>query len=283
MLYGASRVASRGSLFVASLVLLFLVSFSLPLLFTFKFGGFFATPSTASDVDALFPESHPISGAGHFLRIAPAPDLNPQPGSDFILSAWFKLNRPPQVREKIVLLERMDADPAKPNGYILGVARESESLRPFVFWGDGEKGKWYSFADVPVLVQTWFMFALSFQEDKFLGLHMATVGANGKVEVQLLGGYAVEEPTLPSSTRPLLLGAWDEGRFRGRIGPFGIVSKPELGEDLKPVLKQIAREPLEFPADLSRRDLKLFVPRGLEDKAMTPHEVRYIGGRRQSN
>lgn len=281
MLYGASRVASRSPLFLATLVALFFISFSLPLVLTFKFGGSFGSSTAPGDSDTFFPGYTAIQVPGQHLEVSHSDDLNPMRGSDFIVSAWFKLSRLPQVKEKILLLGKNDANDDPHAGFVLGLSRDSDTIRPIVYWGDSTHRKWYSFSDISIAAQSWFMLALSFQDDKYLGLHIAMPGES-KTEVKLLGGYEVEDGVVPDSPGAFMIGSWGEGRFRGRIGPFGIFSKPGIGEGLKDVLKSLARRPLEVPDTLSAKHVKLWVPDGLEDRSGLKRSLQMIGARKRS-
>ncbi|MBN8548901.1 MAG: hypothetical protein J0M12_06270 [Deltaproteobacteria bacterium] len=277
MLYGTSRVASRTPFYIVGLAFLFVISFSLPLLFTFKFGGTLTTSSqSAADADAIFPEYTAVQSSGQRIEIEHAAALNPQPGEDFILSGWFKFARPLQPKEKVLLIGKNDALAEPQSGYIIGLARDTDTVRPIVYWGDEKKGKWYSFADIAIAPQSWVMLALSFQDGKYLGMHAATIGADGKAELKLLGGYEVEDGVHPSSSGPLLLGAWGEGKFKGRVGPFGLFSKSGIGDDLKNVLKSLSRSPQEIPSSLSQDEVMLWAPRGLKDESAAQRNVQLL-------
>ncbi len=277
MLYGASRAASRSPIFVVALVLLFLVSFSLPLIFTFHWRQPFSGSSqSATDADALFPQYTAVQSAGQRIEIAKADGLNPERGRDFIVSGWFKLARPLQVKEKVLLLGRSDSLAEPQGGYIIGLSRDSDTVRPIVYWGDEQKGKWYSFSDISIAAQSWFMLVLSFQEDKFLGLHIAIPSGDSRAELKLLGGYEIEDGVIPAARGPFVLGAWGDGKFKGRIGPFGVFSKAQTAESLKNILKSLAREPEEIPADFSSDEVLLWAPRGLGDESPAKREIQLL-------
>lgn len=277
MLYGASRAASRSPLFVATLVILFLISFSLPLIFTFRWRQPFATSAqSATDADSLFPNYIAVQSVGQRIEVAHANELNPVHGKDFIVSGWFKLARPLQIKEKVLLLGKDDSLAEPQSGYMIGLSRDTDTVRPIVYWGDARKGKWYSFADTSIAAQSWFMLALSFQDGKFLGLHIAIPSTEGKTELKLLGGYEVEDGVLPSSLGPFVLGAWGDGKFKGRIGPFGVFSKSAIGDDLKNILKSLARTPEELPAAFSSEDVMLWAPRGLQDQSSAKRVLQLL-------
>lgn len=278
MLYGASRVASRNSVFLASLVLLFVISFSVPLIFTFKISGIYSPGSSSQDADAVFPGYTAISALGEHLEIEGGTDLNPQPGNDYIVSGWFRLSRMPQLKEKVLLLSKVDGQAENSAGFVLGLARDTDTIRPIVYWGDGDVGRWYSFSDIGLASQSWFMLALSFQEGKFLGLHLGVPVPNRDTEVRLLGGYEVENGVVPDPVSPLRVGAWNEGRFRGRLGPFGVLSPSSIGDELKDLVKELARNPLTPPPSIAAKDVKIWVAERGKDISGYKRPVQLVRG-----
>ena len=281
MLYGASRVASRGPVFVGALVILFLVSFSLPLIFTFRLSDITTSSQSAADADSLFPNYTAIQSAGQRIEVEHASELNPVAGKDFIVSGWFKLSRLLQSREKILLLGKNDANSEPQSGYIIGLSRDADTIRPIVYWGNDNKGKWYSFSDISIAAQSWFMLVLSFQEGKYLGLHIATPSATGKTELKLLGGYEVEDAVTPTSSGPFIVGALGDGKFKGRIGPVGVFSSANIGDDLKNVLKELARSPDELPAAFGSEDVVLWAPQGLHDESPAKRSLQLLASPRK--
>jgi hypothetical protein len=277
MLYGASRAVTRGPVFVALLVVVFLLSFSLPLFFTFTFRGAFGSAATAGpDADSLFPEYAPIQSAAQRIEVAHAPELNPTADKDFIISGWFKLARVLQSKEKVLLLAKDEGAAETQSGYIVGLSRDADTIRPIVYWGAQGKGKWYSFSDISLAAQSWFMLGLSFQEGKYLGLHIAFPTPDGKADVKLLGGYEIEAPSIPDSEGSLVVGAWGDGKFRLRVGPFGVFSRADIGDDLKSVFKSLARYPFDVPNNFSRSDVVLWAPHELKDEGPTQREIKFV-------
>ena len=286
MLYGASRVGARNSWFLLSLVALFAISFSLPLFFTFKARDVFSGGAASSaDGDPFFPAFVGINAPGQHLEVAPTGDLNPVADRDFLVSAWFKLSRTPQVMDKVLLLSKVDGPSDSAAGFVLGLARDSDTIRPIVFWGNGALGKWYSFSDIGTAVQGWFMLALSLQEGKFLGLHLGIPVPGQKTEVRLLGGYEIEDRIMAASDAPLRLGAWGEGLFRGRIGPFGVFAPAPVGDELKQVLKALARDPLSPPPMFATKEVKLWSAEDGKDSSIFKRTVQLVrvGQKRKSS
>lgn len=282
MLYGASRVASRSSLFVATLIILFIISFSLPLIVTLRWRQPFTTSSqSAADADSLFPHYTAVQSGGQRIEITDSTGLDPAAGRDFIVSGWFKLARPLQAKEKVLFIGKADSLSEPQAGYIVGLSRDSDTIRPIVYWGDAHKSKWYSFSDISIAAQSWFMLVLSFQEGKYLGMHIAIPGADRKTDLKLLGGYEVEDGVTPASSGPFVAGTWGDGKFKGRIGPFGIFSAAELGDNLKNILKSLARNPEELPAAFSSKEVMLWVPRGLQDESPAKRNLQALATTRK--
>ncbi len=276
MLYGASRVGTRSPWFLCSLVLLFAVSFSLPLFFTFKARDVFVGSSPTPEGDSFFPAYVGINTPGQHLEVQAEDALSPRSGRDLLISGWFKLSRTPQVLDKILLFSKVDGQADSAAGYIVGLSRDSDTIRPIVYWGDGTNGKWYSFSDIGAAVQGWFMLALSFQEGKYLGLHLGLPVPGQRPEIRLLGGYEVEGRVLAASRAPLRIGAWNEGLFRGRIGPFGVFSPSSMADSLKDVLKSLARDPLSAPPMFATKEVELWVPEAGKDISSYKRTVQFV-------
>jgi hypothetical protein len=260
-MHTAVREATRSSAFALLLVFLYLISFSIPFVFAFKFVGWGSVNhETNFSEDAIFGEVTAISSAGTFLAVSGGGATNPLVGEDFVFSFWVRPSRLPQRSEKILLAGASDFSSDTKEGFILGLSRDDQKIRPIALWADGTQARWYSFSEVELYPQAWALFVLSYTESRFLGLHVATFSREGKPVINLLGGYEVPEGLVAKTAESLKIGAVGNGRFRGRVGPFAVFSAAELGDKLEDLVKELASNPVERPSSVSFSSLKLWAP-----------------------
>lgn len=260
-MHTAVREATRSSAFALLLVFLYLISFSIPFVFAFKFVGWGSVPTeTSFNEDAIFGEVTALSGAGSFLSISGGGATTPAVGEDFVFSFWVRPSRLPQRSEKILLAGASEFSADSKDGFMIGLSRDDQKIRPIALWGDGDQARWYSFSEVELYPQAWALFVLSFTESRFLGLHVASFSREGKPIITLLGGYEVPEGLVAKTGESLKIGAVGSGRFRGRVGPFGVFSAADLGDKLEDLVKELAANPLERPGSVSFSAVKLWAP-----------------------
>ena len=278
------NVFERRGVFFAALIGLFVVSFAIPMLFVFKIGGIWSNGQNVEEEvqkDQFFPEASNISAPNSYLSIASSPLIEPTTTEDFLITVWIKLRKLPLAGERLLILAKQDPESASRRGYALALARESDSIRPEVYWrDDNNNGTWFRFADATIVSKAWMMFAISFREQKYLGLHMGTRLENLEPELTLLGGYELENFILPKSSSPLLLGAFNNGKFRGNLGAVGVFARPNLSKDLNDLLQTHLQEPKEITNYFKDEEVKVFLADGKNDASSNKLEVHFHKSKR---
>lgn len=261
--------------FSGVLTALFLLSFSVPILVATYFGGFFE-PRAGSNQgkEELFPDSFSINQADVYVEVQPGDGLDVIAGKDFLMTSWFKLRKIPISGDRIVLVGKFPDEKKPREGFGLGLFDDHGLLRPMIFWGTKDGGgRWYRFSEFEVPARVWVMFAVSLREGRFLGLHVAAEREPGKWDVQLLGGYDIGSDSVPALGQSLVTPALNQSRYVSRIGPLGIFHKPNLTQDLKDIVKKVARNPKEIPSEFSAEDIGLWIPDMNGDKSGHAHQV----------
>lgn len=259
--------------------LLFLLSFSLPVVFAVKAAGFFLRgDGDDSDGEDRFPDAQTISLPGTFLRVRPSTGLDPVADKDFLFVGWFKLKKLPEVGQKVVVFTKNDQDGKKQGGYSIAISRDADAFRPVVYWKDSRgNGGIYPFASMSILSRKWFMLALSFREKRFLGVHGALLDGVQKPKVKLLGGYEVEDGILPTNGGDLQIGAMNQNVFRGQIGPFGIFMKQGMSDQLPAILDNFIKSPEDTDRRFTSNEIVLWSPGSLEDRGPERRTIELVG------
>jgi hypothetical protein len=268
---------------IVVLIGLFVISFTAPIFFALKLGGYLMqSESGASEEKELFKNPVHIAGSGNYLKIQNSSPLAPVAGEDFLLTFWFRLQRMPAQDEKMVVLTTYDADQPNRPGYMLSLNRDGDKVRPVLYWQDKKgAGNWYTFTEVPLPTRNWVMAALSFRNDSLLGLHMALPGEKEGFDLKLMGGYDLGTEIVPAGQADLILGALNVSRFRGLLGPIAVYSKKNLGKKLKEVLEETIRDPLSIPSSLSNEDVRFWSPDGVKDLSAAGRSIEIVTPRGQ--
>lgn len=262
--------------------LAFSLAFIVPLSVALSVGGLVSLPWFSTQVEKpqdLFSNPFSITGQGSYLQIASSDSQalgNPVASERFLVSTWFKLRRLPAPGEQLILFSKYEGNPLPTNGYALALRQDEHALRPMVFWGDAAThGRWYDFPAVELSSKDWFAFALSFSEDRYLGLHLITTDELGN-QVRLLGGYELSTTVIPSSSAPLILGAPRDRSFRGLIGPIGIFTGNALS-DSRQVINQIAEVPFQLPEIITQSSSPyIWVPDALASDEPRAEGLPYV-------
>ncbi|MBX7136970.1 MAG: hypothetical protein K1X83_03230 [Oligoflexia bacterium] len=273
-----SAAASRSSkwrdtpIFWWLLAGLFAAAFVIPFLFAAKIPQLLA--SKASEIaseegaDSLFPDSVFIGGADALITVRESAVLNPPVDKDFLLVAWFKLRNLPANGDDVRLLSHIDDSQKQRPGYAIALARHKNEMRPIVYWNAvNQRAKWKIFDSVKLNPKSWFMIALSFYRQRYLGVHIIELSSDGKGEQRLLGGYDVGEAGLPGGSASLLLGSHGTKSFRGKVGPFGIFNIRDLGADLNEIIKEFRTQPLKLPSRFADANVMLWSVDGRTDQS----------------
>jgi hypothetical protein len=87
--------------------------------------------------------------------------------------------------------------------------------------------------------------AVSFRQNRFLGVHMAPL--KPELPIEALGGYDFDG-IRPSNESELVVGAFGGSKFKGRLGPFGVIQKAGLSEEISALLERLRASPGAVPA-----------------------------------
>ncbi len=196
-----------------------------------------------------------VNRGGVYAKAAVSDVGNPTKGEPFALFVWFNLRKMPAVGESLGLLGKFDSQlPGKP-GYAVSLEGAPDGVRPRVYIGAGNiAGRWYSFASHPMNRRDWYLLAVTVVEDAFIATSLGR--ALSAEPLKLLGGHRLTGEELPVSQADLVVGAFGASRFRGRVGPFGILaghsSKEKFAAYLKAIQEQPGGIPSVIPADYIR-------------------------------
>jgi len=227
----------------------------------------------AVDSESVFPEAFPLNSPVLFYTLPHHNALNPVSGKDFLITAWLSYRRLPADGERQILLSKFDGESDSRRGYAIALEGGTGYVRPLVYWRNPHsEGGWYEFADFTVSTEDWFLLAVSFREDRFLGVHKYTISKDHDSKVTLLGGYDLLEIGLPDNVSELKLGS-DRTNMRIDIGSLGIFSVKNLSEKLRRLLDEFALNPFAIPAVLRDDGTTLWITDGEADKSQYSHDL----------
>lgn len=232
------------------LAALFVVSFAVPVLFAVRVLGVLGDGADRAPAES-FQNAREIRGGASQLQVLNSGDLQPVEGEDFLLTGWFKLLRLPKPGERVILFTKYDGAAPAFAGYAVELQRKGEDLVPLVYWRDGRStGRWYYFSKVRIVPKSWFMVALSFQDNKALGLHIASMHLYEEERLQLLGGYNFDPPILPYAAADLRIGGQGSLALRGTVGPIGVFIGKQIPDDYQTLYSQMVERPMQIPPQL---------------------------------
>ena len=97
---------------------------------------------------------------------------------------------------------------------------------------------------------------------------------NNERNIELLGGYEIDDSDAPHSKAPFLVGAPQNGSFRGTIGLIGIASGDLEIDDVNDFVKQLIKKKEKGLSLFSRETLSLWLSGDLKDESEFHHEVK---------
>ncbi len=264
---------------------LFVISFLIPIVVGVEFVRRSVQETDGIDDEdrELFDNSFRIPAPNAYIKVAHSEDLSPQDGQDFFLLLWFKIENLPSPGERVLILAKHEPMSRSQRGFALALAGFADGIRPELYWRDSEgKGRWFAFSNFYILPKRWAALAVSFRENRLLGLHGMLAAADGKPQSQLLGGYELDPTIMPTSDADLMIGAFNNGKFLGRIGAVGIFSAKKLSKRFDDLLRAIKREPKKIPDVFTAEEVRLWIDSDKGDSAPVPHKVEFIGGSRRA-
>ena len=246
---------------------LFFCSFLLPVWVVSLFLRETPTVAGKTELDPIFPDSLPVKSQGAYFTVKDNLRMTPIDGSDFLFFGWFKFDALPEENKEVVLISKIDSNRAAKPGFSIEIIRKGDSFRPSVYWKNVEgKGGRYEFDDFKLSTSEWYSFVLSYKSPNVLGMHIVSIKEGIHPEWSLLGGYRLKTPVYPHSTVAMQVGATQIGAFRGSIGPVGIISGKNLLDDIKDILKRLAKNPLGIASEFSTKDIIFLTVDGQTDK-----------------
>jgi hypothetical protein len=101
----------------------------------------------------------------------------------------------------------------------------------------------------------WYLLGISFREKRYLGVHL--MPHNGGKKAEVLGGYDLEPQVIPDTPADLVVGAFGASKFRGRIGPFGVIRREGMTKDVANFIVQMSKNAGSLPSAVSRSEAVL--------------------------
>jgi hypothetical protein len=80
---------------------------------------------------------------------------------------------------------------------------------------------------------------------------------NGGKKAEVLGGYDLEPQVIPDTPADLVVGAFGASKFRGRIGPFGVIRREGMTKDVANFIVQMSKNAGSLPSAVSRSEAVL--------------------------
>ena len=195
----------------------------------------------SAGVDGAFADAVAITRSGAALSVEHHAMLNPT-DSDFMLFVWFKLKAGIDPEERAAFLGKYDSRIGNPEGYALALVGGADGVRPNVYWQNSSgRGRWFAFASTHITPGQWYVMGVTFRAQRYLGVHIAPSGAESNPEV--LGGYDLDGAIIPASQAKLSVGAFKQSKFRGHIGPLGVLRDIDISKDASRIMKRLARNP----------------------------------------
>lgn len=227
--------------------------------------------------DLFFPDAININKAQRFLKVESRAELLPSAKTDYFLLFWVNLRSLPAVGERLVLLSKYNGTPPKISGYAVAISRDSNAVRPVLFWGDGSTAgsRWYDFPEIAMSANQWTLFGLHLHKDKFVGMYTASVSNNNEPVVKFLGGHEIDlADALKIGTADIVFGAPSGRDFKGKIGPLAIINPLSIGGDrIASALGEYIKSPLDFSMLGSDSEIQILIKDGRKDISRNQHQV----------
>jgi hypothetical protein len=198
-----------------------------------------------------------ISRGGVYLKAAGGDRLNPTAGGDYSVFVWFKLRKIPLPGESLALVGKFDHAERNRPGYAISLEGAPDGVRSRVYVSDGKRlGTWYSFSSAAINRKDWYVLLVSFSQNTFVSTYLGRAGSSEPPN--FLGGHRINISALPAAKADLVVGAYGASRFRGQIGPFGIISEEGMGKRLRDYIGEMQSEPFVIPRAISSQSIKLW-------------------------
>ena len=252
------------------------------------FGAFLAAVAFFLPRDSSVEASHladtaVLTGLRSYVRVHHSSALDPTPQQDLVVIGWYRLKKLPKEGEKLFLFSKFDPRQEAQSGYAVALTREGGTIRPAVYWRNpAGKGGWFSFAEVDLKPSKWFAVVLSFYSGRYLGLHLRVEQKEPSQlpDMQLAGGFELDEDIYPQSRSNLIIGSWGGGaEFHGRVGAFCMLQMENLNEGLDNILTAVSLNPDESVARLESESMSFCTLDTKTDISETRHAIELISQR----
>jgi hypothetical protein len=232
------------------------------------------TERVAPPTHAPFPETFVIGGPGVYKKALVGEKLNPTSGKDYAFFIWLKLRKVPEVGETLGVVGKFDSQVENRPGYAISLEGGLDGVRPRVYLSAASGGgRWYTFSPYPMSRKYWYLVTVSISEDTFVSTYIAREGL-GEAPT-FLGGHRIDLSTLPQSASDIVVGAFGASRFRGVIGPFGVLAGKRLRKDLPQYITAMSDEPAGVPSGIDRETIQLWAT---PHKDMGLHSFEVVNG-----
>lgn len=279
------RAASISSPVPSRLVLAtsFLSAFAIAACLLILIGHFaFHAPRSLSPFDPVEPTApgeaiaspFVVNASGIYEKVAADAALNPTKGKDYVFFIWFKLRKAPRVGEYLGLAGKFDVTQKHRPGFAITLEGAPDGVRPRVYWNsEARNGVWYSFSSSYFSRKQWYLLAISFSKDTFLSAHLTSAGT--AEPISLLGGHRIEPETIPASNADIQVGSYGSSKFRGQIGPFGVLSGEKLSKELPEYLAAMQANPAGIPDEIPNKVVQLWAS---PHRDLGPHALAVTPG-----
>ena len=179
----------------------------------------------------------------YYVSISHDSALDPTANETFVVSVKLKIDNLPKLSKREKVIYKYDIATRPYAGWALAFHRLSTSLRPEIYWRDSSgNGGWYTFNEVHLDSRQWYRFYIFARAKEFISLYMEASTGEGRgsklhadtdlksVNTVFLGGYEVDEVSIPASSGDLYLRSTNGrgGSFKARISEVLIASTERL-------------------------------------------------------
>jgi hypothetical protein len=263
----------------SKLAALFLISFGIPLVLGVAAKSIFASSAAGKNEAAVKDDffSNPIRfrGDGSYLTVADHESLNPKLNKDFLFEIWFRLPASTDEGARDILFLKYNSENKNHEGYGLSISNEKGELYPELYWMNSEgKGGWFRFTELKIEPRSWNVIVGVVQKGRSIGLYGGTVRSKNEHDVDLLGGYEIDDANSVQNDAALIIGSQAQRPLHGTIGLFGIASG-ELGiENLNDFVKLLVKKKEDAKFLFDKKDLSFWLTGDLKDQSEFHHEVK---------
>ncbi len=220
-------------------------------------------------------ESVGISESRQSLLVENSEDLQAVANKDFMLYAWFKISKLPEVNQRIILLRKFYTKSKSAPGYAISIFKSPDGLRAAIYWNNAQTNSvWYNLSHFNIPPQEWFLLALTRLTSNSVGAHLVYKNFENKVIIDRLGGFKHDSLNLGTSLGNLEFGAQRKGIFSGKVGPFGVLRAQKLRKNIDQLLIDLYTNPLKNPSDYKFIETLIWSPNAKDDLGPNQYVIK---------